>query len=191
MPATTPTYGLRYQVASDPPNGDLLGQYLATDVEEIIKSYVPLVDQRTAATSNITTTTLVTALTVTIAKTGTFAFDLLAPFQQLTANGRPGFALGGTSVASAWRWGSVTQPATSVTGMHGASGNGTTWPAATAGGALVAGDVAFSTAYAGTKIKGTFTITTIGTVTFRFSQTSTANPIVIRESAMVTVQRTS
>jgi hypothetical protein len=192
MPGTTTKYGLRYQLPADPPDGAALGKNLAEDVEAVLNGwFVPLVDQRTAATANITTTTLVTALTVTVPATGTYVFDLLAPFQQMTANGRPGFALGGTSVASAWRWAAITQPATSVTGLHGASGNGTTWPAATAGGALVAGDVAFSTAYAGTQIKGMFTIATAGTVTFRFSQTSGANPVVIREAAMVTVQRTA
>lgn len=189
MPGTTTKYGLRYQLPADSPDGAALGKNLAEDVESVGNAWwLPLVDQRTSALASITTTTLATALTVTV-PVGTFAFDLLAPFQQTISNGRPGFALGGTSTASLWRWASVTQPATSVTGLHGATGNGTTWPGATSGGALVAGDVAFSNAYAGTHIKGNFTITVAGTVTFRFSQTSGTGPLIIRDSSMVMVQR--
>lgn len=190
MPGTTPIYGLRYQLPGDSPEGDDLGLNLATDVENLVTNWLrPLVDQRTTATANITTTTLVTALTVTVPVAGQWHFTSHFNFQNQTGAGRPAFALGGTSVASQWRWAASTVPPNAVVGQYGGTGNGTTWPGATAGTNLGSSTIGGSADYAALWIVGTFTITTPGTVTWRFAQNTGSNPLVIRDSSSVICHR--
>lgn len=192
MPGSTTTYGLPYQLAADAPDGPSLGQDLAEAVEALLLNrFAPLVDQRTSATSNITTTTLATALTVTLPAIGTYAYDALMMVTNTTGAGRPGFALGGTSVASAWRWVASVVPFAATNGLQGQGTSGTTYPGSTSGQALSGNDWNGTTGFVAVHIKGTVTVTTAGTLTFRLSQTSGSNPVSAREGSMVLVHRTA
>lgn len=192
MPGTTTTYGLRYQLAADPPDGAALGKDLAEDVEALLLArFAPIVDQRTTAAAAVTTTTLAAVLTVTLPAAGTYYYAAKMMVTQTGAVGRPGFALGGTSTATAWRWVSTVVPFAATSGMQGQGTNGTTYPAGTAGTALSGSDWANTSGYVGVDIAGTVTVSVAGTLTFRLNQTSGSGSVTCREGSIVKVVRTA
>jgi hypothetical protein len=148
---------------------------------------VNLYNQTTADTT-ITTTTLSTVLTVTLPRVGTYSYDLMMPFTNTVAVGRHAFALGGTSTPSAWRWNALTAPYNSATGLQAIAASGTSYPAATSGTALVNSDMAISTGFSSTIIKGVVTVTAVGTLTFRFATNGAGNTITPRAGSMVNVK---
>lgn len=148
---------------------------------------VRLFDQRTSDSSSISTTTLTSVLQVTLPRTGTYSFDLLAPFSNTAATGRIAFALGGTSTTNAWRWASGVSAYNSATGLQGSNGAGTTYPASTSGTALINSDLANSSGYCFVQIKGTVTVTATGTLQFRFANVSGSNAIGVKAGSMVNV----
>lgn len=145
-----------------------------------------LYDQRTADTAAITSTTLVTALTLTLPRAGTYVYDLFGPFTNFTAVGRAAFGLGGTATPSAWRWASEVQTYNATNAIQGFAGEGTSFPGATAGIVLTNSDLNNTGGYASLRIYGTITVTAAGTLTFRFATNGAGNQIIIRRNTMVT-----
>lgn len=150
-------------------------------------NYERLYDQRTSDASTISSTTLVSVLSVTLTRTGTYQYDALIPFTNITNVGRPGFALGGTSTATAWRWTGSTVHYNSATGSQASSGSGTTYPGSTSGGAIVNSDLTTTTGHSSFHLKGTVTVSAAGTLQFRFSEASGSGGVSVKAGAMVTV----
>jgi hypothetical protein len=147
-----------------------------------------LYDQRTADTAAITSTTLVSALQITLPRAGTYVYDLFGPFTNFTAVGRVAFGLGGTSTPTAWRWASEVQTYNATNAIQGFAGEGTTFPGATAGTVLVNSDLNNTGGYASLRIFGTITVSAAGTLQFRFATNGVGNQIIIRRNTMVTAQ---
>lgn len=205
MAAITPRYSFPYQEATDPPAGHSLGENLAEAVEDALGDVdddltalttrvttvepkaATLFDQRTADAAGISSTTLVSVLQVTLPKTGTYVFDALVTLTNVTAVGRPGFALGGTATATAWRWSSGTVHYNSATASQATNTSGTTYPAATAGTAIVNSDFTTTTGHSYVHIKGTVTVSATGTLQFRFSEASGSGTVSVKAGSMVTV----
>lgn len=150
-----------------------------------------LLDQRTTDASAISSTTLVSVLSVTLPRTGTYRFEALVTMTNTGAVGRPGFALGGTSTASAWRWVSQAAHYNTATGTQAGSGSGTTYPGSTSGGALVNSDWTTTTGHSGVHIRGTVTVTVAGTLDFRFSEASGSGSVNVKAGSIVTVNYVS
>jgi hypothetical protein len=131
----------------------------------------PLYDQRTSDSATIGTTTLVSVLQVTLPAVGTYVYDLQGGFTNAGTAGKPGFALGGSATPTAWRWTSGTvhyQGAGLASESINASG--TTFPGVTSGQQLTNSNFTNTTGHSWMTIKGTITISAIGTLQFRFSE---------------------
>lgn len=201
MASTTANYGWPYQDPTDPPDGASLGEDLAvaidTDVAAIdarvtaaeadIVDLAVLIDQRTTDAAAISSTTLVSVLSVTLPKAGTYTYDALITLTNTTAVGRPGFALGGTSTPTAWRWSSVLTHYNTATGSQATNTSGTTYPASTAGFPLVNSDLTTTTGHSGLHIKGTVTVSAAGTLQFRLSEQAGAGSVNVKAGSIVTV----
>lgn len=146
-----------------------------------------LYDQLTADAAAITTTTLVTLLTVTLPTAATYAFDLQAALSHGTAVGRPGFALGGTSVPTAWRWVGHTTHYNTATASQGMNASGIAYPASTAGTAIVNSDFTTTAGFSASRIRGTISVSAPGTLTFRFSEATGTGAVNVKAGTMVTV----
>lgn len=144
-----------------------------------------LYDQRTTDAAAVSSTTLVTMNTITLTRVGTYAFDYLVNYTNTGAAGRPGFALGGTSTPTAWRWTSLNLAYNGSTGNQAFNDSGTSYPGSTSGTAIVNSDLPDSSGFNGLHIKGTVTVSAVGTVTFRFSRTSGTSSVNIKKGTMV------
>lgn len=199
MPGTTTNYAFRYQVAGDPADGASLGKNLADDVDAALLAQVnalttalrPLTNQRTAASSAITTTTLVEVLSVTLPAAGTYAFDALVLLTQTVAVGRPGLALGGTSTPTAWRWGAGSVVYNTASGSQALAASGTTYPASTAGQVLTGVDWPASAGYCQTHVVGTVTVSAAGTFTIRLNESAGSGQVTAQPGSMLRVWRTA
>lgn len=195
MPGTTTNYAFRYQTPSDAPDGAALGKNLAEDVDTVLLAQVaglrPIVDQRTTASAAITGTTLVAVLTVTLPAAGTYTFNSTILMVQSSAVGRPGFALGGTSTPTAWRWASGAIQYQVAAGSGGGAATGTTYPASTAGQAITNSDWAVSAGYCYLDLKGTVTVSAAGTLTFRINQASGAGTVTVQSGSIANVWRSA
>lgn len=158
--------------------GDVI---LASDINKRI----PLRDQMTADAAAVSSTTLVTMLTLTLPWVGTYNWNLQTQYTNLTNTGRIGFALGGTSTPSAWRWGSGNVQYNATAGGQGINDSGTSYPGSTSGTALVNLDLAGSSGFCWANISGTVTVSAVGTLTFRFSRTAGTSSINIKKGSMV------
>lgn len=154
----------------------------ASDVNKL----EPLMDQRASDASAISSTTLVSVLSVTLPRTGTYRFDMLVPLTNTGAVGRPGFALGGTSTATAWRWASQTVHYNTATASQATTASGTSFPGSTSGTALVNSDFTTTTGFSGVQMRGTVTVSAVGTLDFRFSEASGAGSVNVKAGAIVT-----
>jgi hypothetical protein len=151
----------------------------------------PLYDQRTSDAATITNTTLVSVLQVTLPAVGTYVWDLQSNFTHPTNTGKPGFALGGTCTPTAWRWTSGTVAYQSIGsaagGAHeGFNASGTTFPGSTSGQAFTNSNFTNSGGFSWMSLKGTITISAIGTLQFRFSEL-VASGFQMKAGSMVTV----
>lgn len=146
-----------------------------------------LVDQRTSDSAAISSTTLVSVLTVTLPRTGTYRFNALIPLTNITNVGRPAFALGGTSTASAWRYVTATGHYNSATASQGNANSGTTYPGTTSGSTIVNSDFTTTTGFSHVHIQGQVTVSAIGTLDFRFSEGSGTGSVSVKAGAIVTV----
>lgn len=195
MADTTSNRSYPFPQASDDyvPHTDIenLAEAVDTDMEAVDTFHTPLVDQRTSDASAVTSTTLATMLTVTLPAAGTYAYDSLIIFTNTGAVGRPGFALGGTSTPTAWRWGSQLNPFNTGSGARGFNLSGTSYPGSTSGQELPNGDLADTTGFCTVRIVGTVTVSAGGTLLFRVSRTSGSSSINVKASSMVTVHRTA
>lgn len=149
-------------------------------------NYAKHVDQRTSDASAITTTTLSSVLSVTVTRTGTWEFDALIAFTNTGAAGRPGFALGGTSTPTSWRWVASTVHYNTATGSQGSTGSGTSYPGSTSGTALVASDLTTTTGFSTVHIKGTVVLSAAGTIQLRMSEASGSGSLNVKAGSMVT-----
>lgn len=146
-----------------------------------------LIDQRASDASAISSTTLVSVLTVTLPRTGTYRFDAMVVLTNITNVGRPAFALGGTSTASAWRYATKTQHYNSATASQAGGNSGTTYPGSTSGTTIVNSDFTTTTGHSAVLIRGTVTVSAIGTLDFRFSEGSGTGTVSVKAGSMVTV----
>lgn len=146
-----------------------------------------LVDQRTTDAAAITSTTLVSVLSVTLPRVGTYRFEALVTMTNTSAVGRPGFALGGTSTASAWRWTAQSVHYNTATGSQAINTSGTAYPGSTSGTALVNSDWTTTTGHSGVHIRGTVTVSAIGTLDFRFSEASGSGNVNVKAGSIATV----
>jgi hypothetical protein len=148
----------------------------------------PLYDQRTSDSALIGTTTLVSVLQVTLPAVGTYVWDLQGSFTNTTTAGKPGFALGGSATPTAWRWNSGTVHYQNLGIAHeGINAFGTTFPGATSGQQLTNSNFTTTTGHSWMTIKGTITISAIGTLQWRFSEL-VAGSFQMKSGAMVTCQ---
>lgn len=149
----------------------------------------PLYNQRTSDSATIATTTLVSVLSITLPAVGTYVWDLQAAASHPTNAGRAAFALGGTCTPTAWRWvsGTVQYQTPAAGASEAINGTGTTFPAATAGTALTNANMTNTSGYSWIAIKGTVTISAVGTLDFRFSEL-VASGLQIKANSIVTAQ---
>lgn len=150
-----------------------------------INQRIPLVDQMTSDSSSITSTTLVTVLTLTLPYTGTWAWQADLIIVNATNTGRVGFALGGTSTPTAWRWNSGYAPYNSATGLQGFIDSGTSYPGSTSGTALVNSDLSGTGGFGRAAISGTVTVSAVGTLTFRISRTAGTSTVTVKSGSRV------
>lgn len=195
MPGTTINYALRYQTPSDSPDGAALGKNLAEDVDTVLLAQVtglrPMVDQRATPSAGITGTTLVSVLQVTLPAAGTYMFNSTILMVQSVAVGRPGFALGGSSTATAWRWASGATQYQVATGGGGGAATGTTYPASTAGTAITNSDWAVSGGYNYLDLKGTVTVSAAGTLQFRINNAAGSGTVTVQSGSIASAWRVS
>jgi hypothetical protein len=189
MTATTTNYSFPYPELTDTPNGATQIQSLATAVDTALNNTTLKLTQLTADTSAISSTTLVATHTITLPSTGTFFFDSEFLMTNTGSAGRPGFALGGTATPTAWRW------AAHVTGFNNAAASGgntlagTSFPGSTSGSALIAVDWSTTGGFSAVRISGTFTVSVVGTITFRFSESSGSGSVFVKAGSWASVQR--
>lgn len=169
--------------------GDVI---LASDIntlETAIENRKELIDQLTADSSGITSTSLSTVLTVTLPAVGTYAYDVQLLVTNTVAVGRPGFGIGGTSTPTAWRWASHTTHYNTATASQGVSASGTSYPST--GTALVNSDFTTTAGWSPVRIKGQVTVSAAGTLTFRLSEASGAGTVIARSGSIVTARMTA
>lgn len=148
-----------------------------------------LVDQRTTDSAGITSTTVTSVLSVTLPATGTYEFSVLAVLTNTVATGQPGFALGGTSTATAWRWASEAVHYNTASGSQGGGTSGTTY--VTTGTAIVNTSWTTTGGFSAVTIKGTVTVSAAGTLTFGFSEASGSGTVTIKAGSIATVRMTN
>lgn len=146
-----------------------------------------LSDQRTTDAGAITTTTLVSVLSVTLPRVGTYRFNALVLATNTGAAGRPGFALGGTSTATAWRWACSQVQFNNAACSGGNGANGAGYPGSTSGSVLINVDWSTTTGYTAITITGTVTVSVAGTLDFRFSEAAGAGTLNVKAASMVSV----
>lgn len=144
-----------------------------------------MLDQLTSDASGITGTSLSTVLTVTLPAVGTYRFDAQLNITNTVSAGRPGFGIGGTSTPTSWRWAAHTTVYQQAAGSQGNMATGTTYP--TTGTAVSQGDWPVSTGYSAVRVLGQVTVSAIGTLTMRLSQT-VAGTTTARNGSIVTVR---
>jgi hypothetical protein len=149
-------------------------------------NYQVLYDQRTTDAAAVSSTTLTTMNTLTLGKVGTYTFEYLANYTNTGATGRPGFALGGTSTPTAWRWTSMNIAYNGSTGNQGFNDSGTTYLGSTSGTALVNSDLPDSSGFNAVHIKGTVTVSAGGTLTFRWSRTAGTSSVNVKKGTIAT-----
>lgn len=146
-------------------------------------SWYDEVDTNPAGTTSTTGTAY---MSVTLPGPGTYAFSVHLLFTLTTATGVPGFALGGTSTPSSYRWASVCTPAGSTTGQQGLQASGTSYPTNVE--ILSQTLLAAVATYGAILINGRVTVTAGGTLTFRVGRTSGTGTVNIKDSSNVSVR---
>jgi hypothetical protein len=182
MADTTTRYALPYQESTDAPNGPALGQDLAEAVEAVlgpvddalaalttlVANRKPVAAQLTSDSPTSNSTALVTVMTLTLPAPGTYLVDALLIVTNLTAVGRPGFAFGGTSTPTAWRYAASAVHYNTANGSQGSAGSGTTYPST--GTAVTNTDWTSTTGWSTIQVRGLVTISVAGTLTLRLSE---------------------
>lgn len=161
----------------------------AADLEALqneVDNRTDLWDQRTSDAAAVASTTLVSMLSVTLPAAGTYTYDMLIIFTNTGAVGRPGFALGGTSTPTAWRWVSSLAAFNTGSGSRGFQASGTSYPGSTSGQEMSNGDLADSSGFCWFRVVGTVTVSAAGTLTFRVSRTSGSSNINVKQGSIVT-----
>lgn len=166
--------------------GDELDAATLEALQNEVDNRTDLYDQRTTDAAAVASTTLVSMLSVTLPTTGTYTYDCMIVFTNTGAVGRPGFALGGTSTPTAWRWCSQLNAFNTGSGSRGFNLSGTSFPGSTSGQELSNGDLADTTGFCTVRIVGTVTVSAAGTLTFRVSRTSGSSNINVKAGSIAT-----
>ncbi len=144
-------------------------------------------DQLTANGSAISSTTLVDCLTVTLRNPGTYTFRAMVIIVGNGTTSDAGFALGGTSTPTAWRWpASVNHPVTIGTNVI-TTVSGTTYPSAASGSFTIG----TTTANIVVDLFGTLTISAAGTFKIRCSRTAGTGTFTFRDGSTFQVYQVS
>ncbi len=144
-------------------------------------------DQKTATGSTINSTTLVDCLTVTLSNPGTYVYRGIVVIIGNATTSDAGFALGGTSTPTAWRFaGNINHPATIGTTLL-AVANGTTYPSA----ASSSFTIGTTTGIIFVEISGTVTISAAGTFKIRCSRTAGFGTYTFRNGTLLQMYQAS